>query len=45
MVWESNIEIVNYNPYKTRGKFIICVAYDLDIEDSYFENLMHHLLI
>ena len=34
----KQVEIVNGNSYKTRGKFSICVAYDVDIEDSYFDN-------
>jgi Transposase and inactivated derivatives len=31
-------EIVNDNPYKARGKFFICIAYDADITDFYFDN-------
>ena len=31
-------EIVNDNPYKARGKFYVCLTYDLDTEDSYFDN-------
>jgi len=34
----KHVEIVNDDPYKARGKFFICVAYELDIEDSYFNN-------
>jgi len=30
----KQVEIVNGNSYKTRGEFSICVAYDVDIEDS-----------
>ena len=31
-------EIVNDNPYKARGKFFICITYDVDIADTYFDN-------
>jgi len=31
----KQVEIVNGDSYKTRGKFSICVAYDADIEDSF----------
>ena len=31
-------EIVNDNPYKARGKFYICLAYDVDVEDTYYDN-------
>ena len=31
-------EILNDNPYKARGKFFICITYDRDLEDSYFDN-------
>ncbi len=34
----KQIEIVNDNPYKARGKFFICIAYDVDVTDSYFDN-------
>ncbi len=34
----KHVEIVNDDPYKARGMFFICVAYVLDIEDSYFDN-------
>ena len=31
-------EIVNDNPYKARGKFFICITYDVEVTDSYFDN-------
>ncbi|OEU43673.1 transposase [Methanosarcina sp. Ant1] len=31
-------EIVNDNPYKARGKFYICLTYEIDVEDTYFDN-------
>jgi putative transposase len=31
-------EIVNDNPYKARGKFYICLTYDVEIEDTYSDN-------
>ncbi|AKB75355.1 Transposase-like protein B [Methanosarcina lacustris Z-7289] len=34
----KQVEIVNDNPYKARGKFFLCIAYDVDIEDTYFDN-------
>ena len=34
----KQVEIVNENPYKARGKFYICVAYDVDVEYTYFDN-------
>jgi putative transposase len=34
----KQVEIVNDNPYKARGKFYICLAYDVDVEDTYFDN-------
>lgn len=34
----KQVEIVNDNPYKARGKFFLCIAYDVDIEDNYFDN-------
>jgi putative transposase len=34
----KQVEIVNDNPYKARGKFYICLAYDVDVIDSYFDN-------
>jgi len=34
----KQVETVNDNHYKARGNFLICVAYDLAIEDSYFDN-------
>lgn len=34
----KQVEIVNDNPYKARGKFFICIAYDVDVEDTYFDN-------
>ena len=33
----KQVEIVNDNLYKARGIFFICVAYDFDIEDFYFD--------
>ena len=34
----KQVEIVNDNPYKARGKFFLCIAYDVDIEDTYCDN-------
>ena len=34
----KQVEIVNDNPYKARGKFYICLAYDVEVEDTYFDN-------
>ena len=34
----KQVEIVNDNPYKARGKFFLCIAYDVEIEDTYFDN-------
>ena len=31
-------EIVNDNPYKARGKFYICITFDVDLDDTYFDN-------
>jgi putative transposase len=31
-------EIVNDDPYKARGKFYICLTYDVEIEDTYSDN-------
>jgi putative transposase len=33
----KQVEIVNDNLYKARGTFFICVAYDFDIENFYFD--------
>ncbi|AKB21753.1 helix-turn-helix domain-containing protein [Methanosarcina sp. WH1] len=33
----KQVEIVNDNPYKARGKFFLCIVYDVEIEDTYFD--------
>ena len=40
----KQVEIVNENPYKARGKFYICVAYDVDVEYSYSDNNIYQAI-
>jgi putative transposase len=34
----KQVEIVNDNPYKARGKFYLCLSYDVEVEYTYFDN-------
>ena len=34
----KQIEIINDNPYKARGKFFVCITFDQDIEKEYADN-------
>jgi putative transposase len=34
----KQVEIVNDNPYKARGKFFVCITYEQDIEKEYVDN-------
>lgn len=37
-------EIVNDNPYKARGKFYICLTYDVDVKNTYFDNNIYQAI-